>query len=241
MNALVEENDSLHAELAGIKRPEPVLEATTTEPEPVIQQNKDVITMIVTPSTAKDDVLGAIGTKIPAATADEKDDLTMIKGIGTFIEKKLNGLGIFTFEQVSKFDHDFIEKITAAIEFFPGRIERDDWAGQATRLAAIKKENPEALASKAVFPNNREDLKIVEGIGPKIEKLLNDAGINTWEELAAASVDSLREILQNAGDRYRMHDPATWPDQAKLAASGEFDKLKEYQEFLSGGRNPDEV
>ncbi len=241
MNALVEENDSLHAELAGLKHSENVYEsAPPAEPKPVIQKDKDVITMIVTPSSAKDDVLGAIGTKIPAATADEKDDLTMIKGIGSFLEKKLNSLGIYTFDQVSKFDHDFSEKITEAIEFFPGRIERDDWAGQATRLATIKREDPEALTTKAVFPNNEENLKIVEGIGPKIEKLLNDAGIKTWEQLAAASVDSLREILQNAGDRYRMHDPATWPEQAKLAASGDFEKLKTYQDYLSGGREPDQ-
>ena len=240
MNALVEENDSLQTELADLKKTELVLEAAApAEPELVISKGKDVISMIVTPSSAKDEVLAAIGTKIPAAKAEEKDDLTMIKGIGSFIEKKLNGLGIYTFEQVSKFDHDFIEKITDAIEFFPGRIERDDWVGQATRLAAIKKESPDALASKAVFPNNKEDLKIVEGIGPKIEKLLNKAGIKTWENLASTPVDTLREILQNAGDNYRIHDPATWSDQARLAANGEFEKLKEYQDFLSGGRSPD--
>ncbi len=84
----------------------------------------------------------------------------------------------------------------------------------------------------------KDDLKIVEGIGPKIELLLNDAGILTWRELAAAPLDQLKEILFNAGPHYRIHDPLTWPEQARLAAEGAWEKLKEYQEFLSGGKIP---
>lgn len=107
--------------------------------------------------------------------------------------------------------------------------------------------NPQknVLAETIILPDKppvlireKDDLKIVEGIGPKIELLLNEAGINTWQGLAEASVDHLKEILRQAGDRYRMHDPYTWPEQAKLAARGEWEKLKEYQEFLSGGRDP---
>ena len=60
--------------------------------------------------------------------------MTEIKGIGPFIEGKLNEIGIYTFEQVSKFDKDFIELVTDAIQFFPGRIKRDNWVGQAKKL-----------------------------------------------------------------------------------------------------------
>ena len=63
-----------------------------------------------------------------------KDDLKMIKGIGAFIEEKLNALGIKTFEQVSKFNSDIEDKVNLAIEFFPGRVKRDDWKGQAKKL-----------------------------------------------------------------------------------------------------------
>lgn len=66
-----------------------------------------------------------------AASADDKDDLTRISGIGPFIEKKLNGLGIYTFKQISGFTDDTIERVTEAIEFFPGRIQRDNWVSQA--------------------------------------------------------------------------------------------------------------
>ena len=69
-----------------------------------------------------------------AVAADRKDDLTRISGIGPFIEKKLNGLGIYTFEQISGFTPDTVEKVTEAIEFFPGRIQRDEWIKQANEL-----------------------------------------------------------------------------------------------------------
>lgn len=68
------------------------------------------------------------------ATEDEKDDLKLISGIGPFIEKKLNGIGIYTFEQISKFSSKDIQDVTTLIEFFPGRIERDKWTIQAKDL-----------------------------------------------------------------------------------------------------------
>jgi large subunit ribosomal protein L27 len=81
------------------------------------------------------------------------------------------------------------------------------------------------------------DLKIIEGVGPKIEQLLNEGGINTWEELADAPVERLKEILDAAGPRYQIHDPSTWPAQAKFAANGQWDDLKDYQDMLIGGRD----
>ena len=69
------------------------------------------------------------------ASASEKDDLKSIKGIGPFIEEKLNALGIFTFEQVSKMTAKIEEEVNEAIEFFPGRVKRDEWARQAGELA----------------------------------------------------------------------------------------------------------
>lgn len=82
----------------------------------------------------------------------------------------------------------------------------------------------------------QDDLKIIEGIGPKIEGLMNAAGINTWAELAASSVDRLNEILTEAGERYRLAVPDTWPEQAKLAHEGKWDELKALQDRLDGGR-----
>jgi len=72
------------------------------------------------------------------AKAVHKDDLKLISGVGPFIEQKLNNLGIYTFEQISGFSKETIEKVTHAIEFFPGRIERDHWVDQARRFNQVK-------------------------------------------------------------------------------------------------------
>ena len=81
-----------------------------------------------------------------------------------------------------------------------------------------------------------DDLKKIEGIGPKIEKLLHQAGIRSFATLARTPVEKLREILQAAGSRYRLADPTTWPRQAEMAASGRWEELKDYQDALNGGR-----
>lgn len=91
---------------------------------------------------------------------------------------------------------------------------------------------PEAPASDS----NADDLKKIEGIGPKIAEKLGEAGINTFSELADADLDTLKGILEEAGSRYRMHDPTTWPEQASLAAAGKWDELKELQDQLDGGK-----
>jgi predicted flap endonuclease-1-like 5' DNA nuclease len=85
-------------------------------------------------ASARTAINAALGTRIKLATADEKNDLKKINGIGPFIEKKLNDIGIYTYEQISQFDAELVSLITDAIQFFPGRIERDDWVGQAKKL-----------------------------------------------------------------------------------------------------------
>ena len=80
-------------------------------------------------SGAPEEVAARLGVR--PASSGQKDDLTRISGVGNFIEKKLNNLGIYTFEQISHFDSATIERVTDAIEFFPGRIERDNWVSQA--------------------------------------------------------------------------------------------------------------
>ncbi len=92
------------------------------------------------------------------------------------------------------------------------------------------------IESTAKESTRGDDLKIIEGIGPKIAELLNADGIMTFRQLSVADVDRLKTILDNAGSRYRMHDPTTWPQQAGLAADGKMDELKVLQDSLKGGK-----
>ena len=80
------------------------------------------------------------------------------------------------------------------------------------------------------------DLTVIEGIGPKIASLLNKAGIKTFTDLSKAKVTTLKTVLADAGNRFKMHNPTSWPKQAKLAASNKWTALKTLQAKLNGGK-----
>jgi len=94
-----------------------------------------------------------------------------------------------------------------------------------------------SLASNSLRKEVREnDFKIIEGIGPKVEKLLNDAQINTWRDLSEASIEKLQEILDTGGENYGIHNPTTWSKQALYAYEGKWQELNDWQENLRGGK-----
>ncbi len=105
-------------------------------------------------------------------------------------------------------------------------------AEASAATAAVADAAPAAPAAD----DAEDDLTKLEGVGPKIGELLKMDGIKTFQAVADAGADRLKEVLASAGSRYRMHDPSTWPDQAKLAAAGEWDALKALQDDLKGGR-----
>ncbi len=75
-----------------------------------------------------------------------------------------------------------------------------------------------------------DDLKAVIGIGRKIARILMNRGITTWKALSETSPETIREyLIQDGGERYRIHDPETWPQQALLLHEGRWDELKELQ------------
>lgn len=106
-----------------------------------------------------------------------------------------------------------------------------------------KVSKPRAKAKKAVATKPKaskktakDDLKKIEGIGPKIAAILVANGIKTFQDLGQAKVKQLEAILKAEGPRYSMHKPSSWPKQAKLAASGKWEQLKVLQDKLDGGK-----
>ena len=93
---------------------------------------------------------------------------------------------------------------------------------------------PKAKAPKA--KSTGDDLKIIEGIGPKIEEILHEAGINSFAALAAKDAEEIREILLAQGSRFKMFDPTTWPEQSQLAADGKMDELEALKKELNAGK-----
>ncbi|TVR84062.1 MAG: 50S ribosomal protein L27 [Saprospirales bacterium] len=117
------------------------------------------------------------------------------------------------------------------------KLDQIDTAPAISKSADKPKASQTATSSKTEAAS--DDLKIIEGIGPKIAELLNNSGITTYAALAAATVDHLRSLLDEAGGRYRVHDPGTWPQQAQMAADGKMTELKEWQDDLKGGKLPE--
>lgn len=80
-----------------------------------------------------------------------------------------------------------------------------------------------------------DDLTKIEGIGPKIAEIFQEAGINTYADLADKSEDDLKDILAESGPKYASKNPASWPKQAQMAADGNWDELQEWQDNVKGG------
>ncbi|VAW15285.1 LSU ribosomal protein L21p [hydrothermal vent metagenome] len=96
----------------------------------------------------------------------------------------------------------------------------------------------DADAAKAAFGKTikHDDLKVVEGIGPKIEEMFHAGGIKTWKELSETAVARCQEILDGGGERYKVHDPASWPMQSKMCYENKWSELFKWQEEHDHGK-----
>lgn len=92
--------------------------------------------------------------------------------------------------------------------------------------------------AKAVFGKSikENDLTVIEGIGPKIQQLFHNNNIKTWKSLSNCSVQKCQSILDDGGESFRIHNPGTWPKQARLAYEGKWENLLKWQEELDGGK-----
>ncbi len=118
-------------------------------------------------------------------------------------------------------------------------VEKIKAGFSGTSAKAEKKEKAPAKkveAKKETAPAAGDDLRKVEGIGPKIAEIFKSAGIDTFAKLAQTEVDKLKEILAEAGGSYKSKDPSTWPKQAEMAAEAKWDELKAWQDELNGGK-----
>jgi len=112
----------------------------------------------------------------------------------------------------------------------------EDSAERASPAAA-----PDVAQAQTVLgtPITLDDLKVIEGIGPKVESLCHGIGIRTWFDLSTTEVSLLNTMLADAGSGVASHDPSTWPEQAGLLAAGRWDEFKALTDGLRGGRPAD--
>ena len=107
-------------------------------------------------------------------------------------------------------------------------------AAPAKAPKAVKEKKVKAVKTKA--ETVADDLTRIEGIGKKIAALLTAENILTFKDLSKTTVKKLKGILEVAGSKYQLHDPSTWPKQAKLAAAEKWEELEALQKELIGGR-----
>ncbi len=100
-------------------------------------------------------------------------------------------------------------------------------------ISSFDAKKARAILGKYITAN---DLKIIKGIGPVIEAILKNNNINTWKNLSEDDPEHIRSLLINeGGERFRVHDPETWPQQAKLAFNGSWEDLKDLQHDIVHG------
>jgi len=104
-----------------------------------------------------------------------------------------------------------------------------------TQKSSTQSRTTQVLKTKNTLKVAPDDLKKIEGIGPKIEILLTKKGVTTWKQLSVSGIGELKRILATGGEEYKIHDPTTWPEQAELAAANKWDQLEKLQKELNGG------
>jgi predicted flap endonuclease-1-like 5' DNA nuclease len=169
--------------------------------------------------------------RIGTAKKEEADDLTIISGIGGWIQEKLNALDIFTFRQISNFTKEDIVTVTEAIEFFPGRIERDEWILQSRELIRIAGKKSDLLKRirdrKGRIYYDRlgighkyeaNNLTLIDGLGLWVEERLNTLGIYTFSQISKLThtdIETITVVLELIPGRIEQDK---WVEQARELA-----------------------
>lgn len=191
----------------------------------------------------------------------KQDNLQVIEGIGPKMEELLKKNGINSLSDLASKNADFLRALLDNEGNKYSMIDPTTWSGQAllgrdgrwddlidmqkkldTGRTNQTSEETDSKVEKILVKLGvlkrwaPDDLKAIEGIGPKIEILLHEAGIKTWKVLSETPVERIQEVLDKGGPKFSLADPGTWPKQAKLAAEGRWAEFEEYIEHLNKGK-----
>ena len=159
---------------------------------------------------------GAGDLKFLDAPNGTPDDLKKILGIGSVLEEKLNDAGVYHYSQIAEFSATDIENVNTHLNF-PGRIERDEWIPQAQDL--MKGGEGRKLKYLDGPDGEKDDLKLISGVGPVLENKLNELGIYHFRQIAkfeAKDIDLVNDAMAFPGRIERDE----WIAQAANLADG---------------------
>jgi len=146
----------------------------------------------------------------------DPDDLKVILGIGSVLEEKLNDMGIYHYSQIAEFSADDIDNVNTHLNF-PGRIERDEWVPQAQEL--MRGGEARQLKYLDAPEGDKNDLKLISGVGPVLEGKLNELGIYHFWQIAkfeSKDIDLVNDAMAFPGRIERDE----WIAQAQNLADG---------------------
>lgn len=129
---------------------------------------------------------------------------------------------------------ELVEEVTEVSELKGKGI--DETLDNVAAEEVVIEDKPTKKALKIKTKDGADDLKVIEGIGPKIEELLHAKSIVSFEQLAGTAPEAIKEILEEAGSKFAMHDPTTWPQQAQLLHEGKFEEFQQLCDALDGGK-----
>ena len=171
---------------------------------------------------------GAAAATVPLAVADldqdrpniaaavgEPDDLTQIKGIGPQLNDLCHSLGVTRFDQIAHWNADDVAEVDQYLKI-KGRIDRDDWVGQARALCGLPAAGRPNIAAAV---GESDDLTRISGIGPKLNDLCQSLGVRRFDQIAAWSASDIAEVDQFLKIKGRITRD-DWVGQAKKLAKG---------------------
>jgi hypothetical protein len=168
------------------------------------------------------------------------DDLTMINGIDEFTEKKLNSLGVFTYEQISRFDSGVSKIVNDALELLPGKVEEFAWTKQAITMLDLKGVDKSSIKMEGdddVIANlsagqikwaqigkagdrKSDDLTMIKGVDAGTEKKLKVLGIRTFDQISRMDKETAEAVNGALGLMPGRVSKMMWAEQAKALKNG---------------------
>lgn len=160
------------------------------------------------------------------------NDLKLIRGVGPQLEKQLNDLGIFHFDQIAAWNDRDLNWFEAHLREFGHRAERDKWIEQAKKLSGGWRPDPQIVDMPGSLPGVKptlliaarngkaDDLKLIWGVGPKLEATLHKLGVFHFDQIAGWTNQQVAWVEKNLGDFNDRVERDKWVEQSKKLSTG---------------------
>ena len=179
-------------------------------------------------------------SKIGISEGNNPDDLTLIKGIDDFTQRKLNALGIFTFRQIANIDSGAGKVVNDSLELLPGKIAELGWAKQAITMLELRgvdesSSKPEVDDDNVIADlsaaqikwaqigkagdRKSDDLTLIKGVDPETQKKLKVLGIRTFDQISRMDKETAEAVNGALGLMPGRVSKMMWAEQAKSLKS----------------------